>query len=126
MSMDTSTTLLTFKSSKTKEEEIVSKYGMDAAQIKLYKDQLSLQSSGLLMLHNVSFKNQGLYTCVIIVLDDPELKHVQLYVGGKFLFEGEGGGERGTEGKRNEKERKGGEDEWIDECMHQCIEGMNK
>ena len=110
MSMDTSTTLLTFKSSKTKEEEIVSKYGMDAAQIKLYKDQLSLQSSGLLMLHNVSFKNQGLYTCVIIVLDDPELKHVQLYVGGKFLFEGEGGG-RERNGRKEERkgtERRGG------------------
>ena len=111
MSMDTSTTLLTFKSSKTKEEEIVSKYGMDAAQIKLYKDQLSLQSSGLLMLHNVSFKNQGLYTCVIIVLDDPELKHVQLYVGGKFLFEGEGGGGRERNGRKEERkgtERRGG------------------
>ena len=106
MSMDTSTTLLTFKSSKTKEEEIVSKYGMDAAQIKLYKDQLSLQSSGLLMLHNVSLKNKGHYRCEMDLNEDQTFEHeVQLYVGGKFLSKGEGEGKR----NRRKEERKGTE-----------------
>ena len=98
---------LKFSRSGSNKRQIAYKSETDDVQIKLYKDQLSLQPSGLMMLQNVSTKNRGLYTCDMDLNDDQTIQHeVQLYVGGKFL---EKERERGMEGmeRRGREEKKG-------------------
>ena len=106
MSTDALLIWLRFRRNETNRQLIAFKSETDAVQIRLYKDQLSLQPSGLLMLHNVSLKNKGHYRCEMDLNEDQTFEHeVQLYVGGKFLSKGEGEGKR----NRRKEERKGTE-----------------
>ena len=91
MSTDALLIWLKFSRNESNTQLIAFKSEKNAVQIRMYKDQLSLQTSGLLMLHNVSFKNEGLYRCRMALTVEQTFEHeVQLFVGGKFLFKGAG------------------------------------
>lgn len=118
-------TSLTFSKNKSKQQRIAYKSETNAVEItKLFKDQLSLQPSGFLMLHNASMENNGLYTCKMELNNDETFQHeVQLYVGGIFCLR------RGTDGGTDgwwEEGKEGRMDGRTHACMHASMHGRNE